>query len=560
VKVKEKKAIYRKSIAYILVVVCLVFGLSAAKSVADNDRYFQIVKNLDIFATLFKEVNAYYVDEINPNELIKVGIDAMLNSLDPYTDYIPEDDIEAYMTMTTGEYGGIGAFVDRKEGINTVTMPQKGSPAEKAGLKIGDQILKINGVDLTGKSSADISKLLKGAASSQIELLIKRPFQDEPFEVSLKREKITIDNVPYFGMVNEQIGYIKLSDFTTKAGKEVASAVKKLKSEGATRMILDLRGNPGGLLDEAINVSNVFIKKGMEIVSTKGKLENWTKSYDSPSDAVDVDIPLVVLIDNGSASASEIVAGVMQDYDRGVLIGRQTFGKGLVQQSRPLAYNSQLKVTTAKYYTPSGRCIQAIDYSHRNPDGSVGKIPDSLKTEFKTMGGRAVFDGGGLTPDFAIASSSFAPVTYSLLSGDHIFDYGTTFAHKNEQIGDPREFSLSDAQYEDFLAWLADKSLDYTTEVERSVESLIASAKKEQYYPDIEQQILALKQATLHNKESDLITYKAQVKAVLEQDIASRYTLQVGAIESTFNKDRDILRAIEVLTDLSEYQSYLKSE
>ena len=546
----------RRIITSVMVII-LSGSLTAFKTLNDSDRYFQIVKNLDIFATLFKEVNAYYVDEVNPNELIKVGIDAMLNSLDPYTDYIPEDDIEEYMTMTTGEYGGIGAFVDKKDGINTITMPYKDSPADKAGLKIGDQILKINGIDLADKDSDDISKLLKGASNSQIEMMIKRPYQDDPFIVTVKREKITINNVPYFGMVNDQIGYIRLTDFTTKAGKEVSNALKKLKSEGATGMILDLRGNPGGLLDEAINVSNVFIPKGVEVVSTKGKLENWTKEYKSLADPVDTEIPLVVLTDNGSASASEIVSGVIQDYDRGVLIGRKTFGKGLVQQTRPLAYNSQLKVTTAKYYIPSGRCIQAIDYSHRNPDGSVGKIPDSLKNEFKTANGRIVFDGGGLDPDVEVEQYEYAHISYSLLRNDLLFHYATKYAHEHPQIAPAKDFSLTDTEYDDFVKWLADKEYSYTTDVEKTMERLITVAKEEKYYADIEEQIMALKNATLHNKSADLTNFKREIKKVLEQEIVGRYYLQEGAIESTFNDDQDILTAIEVLSDSVRYKSLL---
>ena len=549
----------KKSIFIGLTIVLITFTLTAFTTVNSSDRYFQIVKNLDIFATLFKEVNSYYVDEVNPSELIKVGIDAMLNSLDPYTDYIPEDDIEEYMTMTTGEYGGIGAFVDNKDGINTVTMPYKDSPADKAGLKIGDQILAINGIDLAGKNADDISKLLKGASNSQIEMLIKRPFQDGTFTVTLKREKITIDNVPYFGMVNDQIGYIRLTDFTTKAGKEVANALKKLKTEGAIGIILDLRGNPGGLLDEAINVSNVFVPKDVEIVSTKGKLDTWTKQYKSPADPIDTEIPLVVLIDNGSASASEIVSGVIQDYDRGVLVGRKTFGKGLVQQTRPLAYNSQLKVTTAKYYIPSGRCIQAIDYSHRNPDGSVGKIPDSLKNEFKTARGRIVFDGGGLDPDIAVEPFEYAPISYTLIRKDLFFHFATKYAHEHPEIVAAKDFELSDSEYDEFVKWLGDKDYSYTTEVERTMDRLITAAKDEKYYTDIEPQILALKKATLHNKSADLLNFKSEIKVILEQEIVGRYYYQEGAIESTFNNDEDILTAINVLSDSVQYRTLLNA-
>lgn len=538
----------------ILAPLLLVVIVLSAFSTASNDRYFQIVKNLDIFATLFKEVNAFYVDEINPNTLMETGIKAMLNNLDPYTSYIGEDDIEDYLTVTTGEYGGIGALVDKKNGFSTIVLPYEGFAADRAGLKIGDQILKINNIDITNKSSLEISKLLKGQSNSEIALEVKRFGEEATFTVSLNREKITIDNVPFSGMINEDVGYIRLTDFTTKAGAEVANAVKRLKGEGATKLILDLRGNPGGLLEEAVNVSNVFVPKGKEIVSTKGKLEAWTKSYHALNNPIDTEIPLAVLTDNGSASASEIVSGVVQDYDRGVLIGRRTYGKGLVQQTRPLAYNSQLKVTTAKYYIPSGRCIQAIDYSHRNPDGSVGKIPDSLKVEFKTFNGRTVYDGGGLDPDFDVEASSYAPITYSLMSKDQIFNFVTQYVHEREEaLTDAKTFRLADEEYKEFITWLKDKDYDYTTKVERTIEALVKIAKEEKYYEDIKTPIENLEKATLHNKEQDLITFQKEIKQLLEQEIASRYFLQRGIIESTFEKDRDILAAVEILKDTARY-------
>jgi carboxyl-terminal processing protease len=538
----------------------VVVGLLAFKPVTENDRYFQIVKNLDIFATLFKEVNSYYVDEINPTQLIKTGIDAMLESLDPYTDYIPEDDIEDYMTMTTGEYGGIGALVDNKDGFNTVIMPYEGSPAHKAGLQIGDQILKINGIDLTGKSSDEISKLLKGQSDSNIQLEVKRYKQSELLNIELKREKITINNVPYYGMAADGIGYIKLTDFTTKAGKEVGNALKKLKSQGAEKIILDLRGNPGGLLDEAIKVSNVFVPKNKEVVSTKGKLENWTKSYVTPSDPVDLNIPVAVLTDNGSASASEIVAGVIQDYDRGVLVGRKTFGKGLVQQTRPLAYNSQLKVTTAKYYIPSGRCIQAIDYSSRNPDGSVGKIPDSLKTEFRTANNRMVYDGGGVDPDILVERPKPAPIARHLYNKDLIFHFATEFHYKNDDIGVAREFKITEEQYGEFVDWLQDKDYSYVTRVDKKIEELIAESKKEKTFDLMKTQIEALKEAAKEHKKSDLELFQKEIVQLLEQEIASRYYLQDGIIESSFKYDLDVLEAVAILNDQAKYQSILNGE
>ncbi|MDW3195965.1 MAG: S41 family peptidase [Cytophagales bacterium] len=541
-----------------VIILTVVATITLAFANPSNDRYFQIVKNLDIFATLFKEVNAYYVDEVNPNTLMKTGIEAMLSNLDPYTTYIGEDDIEDYLTVTTGEYGGIGAVVDKKDGVNTIVLPYEGYAAHRAGLKIGDQILKINDVDLADKPSDQISKLLKGQSSSGIKLTIKRYKQPETFEVELKREKITVNNVPFSGMVNEDIAYIRLTDFTTKAGAEVANALKELKSAGAKKVILDLRGNPGGLLEEAINVSNVFVPRGVEVVSTKGKLDAWTKTYRSLNNPIDTEIPVAVLTDNGSASASEIVAGVIQDYDRGVLIGRRTFGKGLVQQTRPLAYNSQLKVTTAKYYIPSGRCIQAIDYSHRNPDGSVGKLPDSLKVEFKTKSGRLVFDGGGLDPDISVDRTKYAPITYSLLRKDHIFNFVTEFVHgKLEDPFEAKVYRLTDEEYNGFVTWLKGKDYDYTTKVERTIDALVKTAKEEKYFDEIKSQIEELQNATLHNKEQDLMTFQSEIRTLIEQEIAGRYELQKGIIESTFEKDRDILAAVEVLNDEDKYQSLL---
>lgn len=531
--------------------------LILAFNAPNNDRSFDIIKNLDIFITAFKEVNTFYVDEINPNKLMKTGLDAMLSSLDPYTDYIPEDDIEDYRTITTGEYGGIGALVDKKDGVSTIVIPYENYPASKAGLIAGDQILAINGIEITDKSSDEISKLLKGQSKSSVLLKIKRYGQDEPFDVRLLREKITIDNVPYSGMVTKDIGYLKLTDFTTNAGQEVKSAVLGLKADGATKIILDLRGNPGGLLNEAINVSNVFVSKGLEVVTTKGKLAKNLRIYTTLNEAADTEIPLVVLTSSGSASAAEIVAGVVQDYDRGVLVGQRTYGKGLVQQTRPLAYNSQIKVTTSKYYIPSGRCIQAIDYSNRNKDGSVGKIPDSLQVAFKTSKGRQVFDGGGVNPDIETETYQYAPITYSIMRKDLIFHYVTEYYYANKEIVSAKDFKIDDEAYEAFVKWLQDKEYDYTTQLERDIERLISTSKKEKNYNDIESQIEELKKATLHNKEQDLITFRKEISALLKQEICGRYYFQDGIVESMFDSDADIKEAIKVLNDSTLYNKIL---
>ena len=537
-----------------IIIPIILFSFLAFKTVEQDDRYFQIVKSLDVFTTLFKEVNAYYVEEINPTELMKIGIDAMLSSLDPYTDYIPEDDIEDYRTMTTGEYGGIGAVIEKKGGFNTVVMPYKNAPAARSGLLIGDQILKINNISLSGKKAYEISNLLKSQTNAQITLEIKRMNMPEVFEISLATEKIVIKNVPYAGLVKAGVGYIKLKDFTTNAGKEVGEALKELTHQGVSKLILDLRGNPGGLLDEAINVSNIFIPKGAEIVSTKGKLEEWTKVYNTKNQSIDAKIPLVVLIDERSASAAEIVAGVVQDYDRGVLVGRKTYGKGLVQQTRPLAYNAQLKVTTAKYYIPSGRCIQAIDYSTKG----TAKIADSLKSTFRTKSGRAVLDGGGVDPDILIDPSKFALVSYRLKQKNLIFNYATKYYFDHDTLASARDFELSELEFQQFLAWLENQSFDYQTPLEIKLEQVLDLAKAGARSEQVHQSIIELNALLQSEKKKDLIHYESEIKQLLEQDIVSRYFFQEGIIEASFDTDLDILKAVEILEDTESYDGILK--
>lgn len=539
----------------ILILVAII-GLFSFNN--QSERYFEITRNLDIFATLFKEVNTYYVDEINPNKLIKTGIDAMLASLDPYTNYIPEDDIEDYRTMTTGQYGGIGAVIGRRNGRSVIRMPYEGFPAHKAGLKIGDEILKVDDVDVRDKNTAEISQLLKGQANTKLIITIKRYGEEKQMQIGLTREKITINNVPYAGMVTDRIGYIKLSDFTTGAGKEVKKSLEKLKKDGANKIILDLRGNPGGLLNEAVNVSNIFINQGLEVVSTKGKVTNWNKTYKALNQPSDIEIPIAVLTNSRSASAAEIVSGVIQDYDRGVLVGEKTFGKGLVQATRPLTYNSQLKITTAKYYIPSGRCIQAINYSQRNEDGSVGIIPDSLKSEFTTQSGRKVFDGGGVDPDLEIESKSLSAITISLITKGLIFEYALQYHYTHEKILPAREFKISDQEYELFVAWLADKDYDYTTKVEKTIETLTKYAKTEKYYDNIKEEIEELESKVMHNKEQDLIEFSSELKSVLEERIVDQYYLMKGNFEASFDNDVQLQAAIKLLQDSEKYNSLLK--
>jgi carboxyl-terminal processing protease len=525
-----------------------------------SDKYFEIAKNLDIFATLFKEVNSAYVDDVSPNKLMKKGIDAMLESLDPYTNYIPEDEIEDYRTNMTGEYGGIGAVIGKKNEKPIILMPYEGFPAHKAGLQIGDELVKVDGIAVTDKNTSDISKMLKGQVGKEVHLTIKRFGSDKLMDVNLTREKIKLENVTYYGMVTEDIGYVRLTDFMSGASKEVKKAIQDLKEKGAKKIIFDLRDNPGGLLNEAVNIANLFVEKDKLIVSTKGKITEWNKEYHALGSPLDTKIPLVVLTSNRSASASEIVSGVIQDYDRGVIVGQRSFGKGLVQTTRPLSYNSQLKVTIAKYYTPSGRCIQAIDYSHRNEDGSVGSIPDSLRTAFKTKNSRVVYDGGGISPDIDVQKKALAPITASLINKGLFFDYANIYAFNHKKIGAAKEFALTDSEYDEFLKWLKDKDYDYTTKVESNIQELVNNAKKEQYYESIKGQIDNLKTQISHNKENDLKTFKDEIREELEEEIASRYYLQKGTVEASFDNDQDVMAAVKVLNNTSEYNKILSGK
>lgn len=543
-----------------LVLTLLAAGALAftTSSFSPSERYFDIARNLDIFASLFKEVNTYYVDEVTPSRLVKTGIDAMLKSLDPYTNYIPEDDIEDFRTMTTGQYGGIGALVGTRQGKTIITMPHEGFPAQKAGLLIGDEVLKIDGITVDARNSSDISKLLKGQAGTIVKLEVKRYGVDKSFEVPIIRANIQIDNVPFYGMVSGEIGYLQLQGFTVDASKEVRDAVTALKAQGAKKLIIDLRDNPGGLLNEAISISNLFVDKGKDIVSTKGKVTEWNKTYKALDAPLDTQMPIAVLASSRSASAAEIVSGVLQDYDRAVLIGERTFGKGLVQATRPLPYNSQLKVTTAKYYIPSGRCIQELDYSHRKADGTVNKFADSLRTAFKTAAGRTVFDGGGIAPDVPVVDPELADITRTLLTKYYIFDFATRYRAEHPTIAPAKEFTVSQADYDKFVAFVASKDVSYRTGVESAVEELIKQAKEDKHYDDIKGDLTTMQKKISLNKANDLVRFKTEIVPLLESEIVSRYYYQKGITEASFDHDEDVKAAVAVLNDSPRYASLLK--
>ncbi len=534
----------------------LVLSLSLLFSFTyKNDKLFEIAKNLDIFASLIRELDSYYVDEIDPEALVGVGIAAMLEELDPYTEFIPEENAEDFRLMTTGEYGGVGALIGNRTGVNMILMPYTGFPAQTGGLRIGDEILRVDTINVTLKGTSDISKLLKGPANTPVVVEIKRG--TDTIAVNLTRKKIVISNVPYYGKIDDQTGYIKLTDFTTNAAADVRNALVDLKSQGITRLVLDVRDNPGGILKEAVEIVNLFIPKGKEVVRTVGKLESVNVEYKTTKSPVDKEIPLVVLINERSASASEIVAGALQDYDRAVLIGRKTFGKGLVQTSIPLSYNSQVKVTTAKYYIPSGRCIQAIDYSNRDEDGNSPSIPDSLRKEFKTRNGRIVFDGAGIEPDTKVESESYSPITYSLVARSLVFEYANEFFLENDKIDGPRSFEISEEVYTDFVKWLEGKDYDYTTLVEKSIEDLEKYAEKEKYYQDIKSQIEALKKQVSHSKEQDLITFEDEIKKAMKEEIISRYYFQEGIIEASLEKDPEIFKSVEIFNSHNTFTGIL---
>jgi carboxyl-terminal processing protease len=500
-----------------------------------NDRLFAIAKSIDIFATLIRELDTYYVDQIDPEKLLTVGIQAMLEELDPYTEYIPEEESDDFRMLTTGEYAGVGALIGNRGEGNIVLMPYTGFPAQNAGIRIGDLLLKVDSIAVQKKSTSEVSELLKGPANTGVTVTVKRG--DDTLQFSLNRKKISLKNVPFYGKLDEKTGYIKLSDFTPNASAEVRNALVTLKAQGATQLVLDLRDNPGGLINEAVEIVNLFIPKGKEVVKTIGKLQQVNYTYKTSKTPLDKEIPVVVLINERSASAAEIVAGALQDYDRAVLLGQKSFGKGLVQTTLPLSFNAQIKVTTAKYYIPSGRCIQAIDYAKSREDGSAGTVPDSLRKAFKTANGRIVLDGAGIEPDEKVTEKSYAPISYTLVAGNHVFDYATTFFYKNPSIASPSKFQVSEEVYAEFKKFLVGKEYDYTTYTEKSVQDMEKYLTKEPYFNEVKEQLEQIKSKVNHSKENDLETHEKEIKKILGEEIVSRYYFQEGMIEASLQGD-----------------------
>jgi carboxyl-terminal processing protease len=517
----------------------------------DDKRNFTIVKNLDIFYTLFRELNSYYVDDTDPEKLIRTGIDNMLESLDPYTQYIPESDMDDFKFMTTGEYAGIGSLISKKGENIVIAEPYEGFPAQRTGLRAGDVILEIDGTSMIGKNTPDASEKLKGPANTIVKIKVERMGEKKPLVFEINRQKIQINAVPYYGMVDKQTGLIILNTFTQDCSNEIKKAFLDLRDNyQAKSIILDLRGNPGGLMDEAVKIVNLFIPKGNEIVSTRGKVKQWDKVYKSTNQPIDTVMPLAVLLSRGSASASEIVAGALQDHDRAVIVGQRSFGKGLVQTTRNLSYNAQLKVTTAKYYIPSGRCIQAIDYTHRNEDGSVGYVPDSLISEYKTKNGRKVYDGGGVSPDVSVSGKKYSNITFAVISQQMIFDFATRFALANPKIDTPENFVVNDDIYNEFKNYMAgQKDFKYQSRTQELFKQMKEMAEREDYYSASKEQFDNLEKMVALDVQKDLNVFKAELTELLGIELIKRYYYQRGAYIFSLRNDEELKTAKDLLSD-----------
>lgn len=555
--------IFSKMKKYFLLLLILPIALHVFAQTPDdpqNKRYYDINKNIDIFNSLLRELDLFYVDSIEVDNLVQRTIHSMLTRLDPYTEYYAEENMGDLQFLTTGEYAGIGAIISYHNGQVVINEPYEGLPADKVGLKAGDAILEIDGEDMREASVKEVSDKLKGIPGTTLKLKIERPGEKKKRSFTIEREKIEMDPVTYAEVTNEGIGYFHFSSFTTRSADRVKETVVNLKEKGATSLIMDLRGNGGGILEEAVKVVNLFVPKGEEIVATKGKVKQWDRSYFTQEQPLDELIPIVVLIDTGSASASEIVAGALQDLDRAVIVGNRSFGKGLVQTPRNLPYGGNIKITTSKYYIPSGRCIQALDYSHRNPDGSVARVPDSLTNLFHTRSGREVRDGGGITPDITIPQRSGGTIAYYLMTDNIIFDFVTEWVQQHEEIAPPHLFRLSDDDYDSFVRFVQSKDFTYDQFSERSLRQLKSMMEFEGYMDVAAEEYKALETKLKPNAERDLQLFKEDIRSLIESEIVQRYHYKKGVLRHQLSNDAVYDRAIKLLTEPDEYHTLLRPD
>lgn len=555
----------KKSLLLLLLAAAFHHQQAAAQHKSATENYFEISKNLEITSNIYKELNEYYVDPIEPGRMLKTSLDAMLKGLDPYTVYISESEIEDHQLLSAGEYGGIGASIFMTRTGNIVfDAPLQNGPADKAGIRSGDILVAIDGKPLDKLNLEQIGLLFRGAPQTPLNIAIKHPVTGQISSKRIIRESVDIPTINYAALIgkNKDIAYVHLGQFTPNCSGELKQKLDSLKAANQNKLsgvVLDLRDNPGGLLDEAVKICNLFVDKGQTIVTTKGNTDEWDKSFATTGAAWDLTIPLTVLINNQSASASEIVAGTIQDLDRGIVIGQRSYGKGLVQVIKNIGYNSKLKITTAKYYTPSGRCIQSTDYSHKNPDGSVNSIADSLKQLFKTRKGRNVYDGGGVEPDLNIVAGKNTALIASLQSGRILFDYATGYYHKHKTIASAREYYFSAPDFEDFKKWLQSQPAAYQTESEKKIEDLKQFLQKEQYNTAVQTAVTQLEQQLKQYKLTEVENHKKEIISLLNSEIVSRYYYQKGTIENKISKDDEaIRRALEVLYDSKMYNSILQ--
>ncbi|MCQ2203108.1 MAG: S41 family peptidase [Bacteroidales bacterium] len=551
---KLKKAIYA-----IGGVACAGALCVTLTSFGNDKRNFEVIKNLDIFYSVFKEINTYYVDQTDPKKLVRKAVDEMLGSLDPYTNYIPEEEMDDFRFMTTGEYGGVGSIISMSDTCYVMFREiYEGKPADRAGLRNGDYIVEINGKSAKGMKVSDVSDNLRGEAGTEAKLKVWRPGVSKWFDKSIKREKVQINPVAYYGMLDNETGYIDFNNFTAGCSGEILKSLNDLKSKGAKKLVLDMRDNPGGLLDEAIKIVNLFVPKGSEVLSTRGKISMYDKTYKAPSNPVDTEIPIVVLLSRRSASAAEIVAGALQDLDRAVIVGQRSFGKGLVQSTREVEYNGALKLTTAKYYIPSGRCIQAIDYTHRDKDGAVGLVADSLISEFKTKGGRKVYDGGGVSPDVHVTLPEVSNIAYALVANDVIFRYAVKYRMNHETIASAETFALTDGDYADFCKFVSEQpKFTYKSESNEELKKLVKAAQRDKYYDGNKQLFDEMQKVLEPNLEKDLKVAREEVQEMIEAEILVSYYYHRGAAKHALKSDIEVKKALETINDEATYRGLL---